>query len=86
MADKKEDVANFVRRIGVDREPDNCTGDPGCPDIWELDNGNFAVIGREATEALKTRLPDDASCGANEKIVEIDRHILINAKSFIPSE
>ncbi|MYR40881.1 hypothetical protein [Streptomyces sp. SID5910] len=30
------------------------------PDVFELSDGNFAVIGTEATEALERELPADA--------------------------
>ena len=59
-------------------------GRSGCPDIWELDNGNFAVIGVDKTDELKPILPNEAGCGDDEKIVIIDRHILVNAKAYIP--
>jgi hypothetical protein len=59
-------------------------GAVGCPDIWELDNGRFAVIGVDRTAELITRLPAEASCGPDERIVVIDRHILVNAKGDIP--
>jgi len=55
-----------------------------CPDIWELDNGSFAVIGVDKTAELLAHLPSDASCGSDERIVVIDRHVLLRAKPDIP--
>lgn len=57
-----------------------------CPDIWELENGDFAVIGSRKTSLLMQILPDDASCGPDEEIVIVPRSTLINAKSDIPGE
>ena len=55
-----------------------------CPDIFELSDGTFAVIGTEATEALKSKLPADASIADYERIVIIPREIMIDAKTDIP--
>ena len=76
----------FRRRIGPDPHKDGggSSGTSGCPDIWELENGEFAIIGIDKTDGLKGILPSEASCGPDEKIVVIDRHILIGAKSKLP--
>lgn len=76
----------FLRRIGPDPHADGGTTSSanGCPDIWELTNGDFAVIGVDCTEAFKKQLPPTASCGPDEKIVVIERRILIGAKPDIP--
>jgi hypothetical protein len=55
----------------------------GCPDIWELDNGDFAVIGIEMPGAGEN-LPPTASCGPDERIVRIPRRTLVLAKADIP--
>jgi hypothetical protein len=55
----------------------------GCPDIWELDNGDFAVIGSEMPGAAEI-LPPSASCGPDERIVRIPRRTLVLAKADIP--
>ncbi|MUL41391.1 hypothetical protein FZ103_09405 [Streptomonospora sp. PA3] len=57
---------------------------PECPDIWELDNGDIAVIGRDATEAYRGRLPDGVSIGGDERLVVIPRITLTAAKPEIP--
>lgn len=56
----------------------------GCPDVWELDNGDFAVIGVRKTNELKSILPETAGCGPDEEIVLVPRYILTNAKRDIP--
>ena len=57
----------------------------GCPDVWELENGDFAVIGIRKTSELVGRLPESAGCGPDEEIVILPREIMINAKSDIPN-
>jgi len=75
----------FKRRIGPD--PHEGTETPaavGCPDVWELDSGDFAVIGIRKTRDLSPRLPESASCGPDEEIVIVPRRILVAAKRDIP--
>lgn len=55
-----------------------------CPDIFELDDGDFAIIGIDMTAAALPHLPADASCGPDERIVRVPRRILVNAKPDIP--
>ncbi|MDA0565541.1 hypothetical protein LG943_14625 [Streptomonospora sp. S1-112] len=57
---------------------------PDCPDIWELDNGDIAVIGRDATDAYRDRLPAGVSMSADERLVVIPRIVLTAAKPEIP--
>jgi hypothetical protein len=70
----------FLRRIGTGY----CQQTVGCPDIWELDNGDFAVIGTDITEASAKHLPPTAGCGPAERIVRLPRNLLVNAKRNIP--
>ncbi|MBA4862381.1 hypothetical protein H1V43_13465 [Streptomyces sp. PSKA54] len=74
----------IVRRIGASpRERGSLSGD-SCPDIFELSDGNFAVIGTEATAVLDGELPPDASCADYERIVIVSRETLVRAKADIP--
>ncbi|MCO5968933.1 hypothetical protein [Actinoallomurus soli] len=78
-------AAGFRRRLGKSAlELGNTNATPACPDIWELDNGDIAVIGRDMTEAYKARLPEDVSIVADERLVVIPRTMLIAAKPHIP--
>ena len=74
---------NFLRRIGSESHA-SCYQTAGCPDIWELDNGDFAVIGMDITDAAAPKLPPTAGCGPNERIVRLPRNLLVNAKRDIP--
>jgi hypothetical protein len=74
----------IVRRIGASpRERGSMTGDT-CPDIFELSDGRFAVIGTDATESLGPHLPSDAARADYERIVVISRETLLRAKADIP--
>jgi hypothetical protein len=78
----------FKRRIGPDPHVNNAISPAtaGCPDLWEMENGDFAIIGRDMTEQLARLLPPTASCGTEERIVVVPRRTLTNAKSDIPTK
>jgi hypothetical protein len=75
----------FIKRIGPDPHANGATtyALQGCPDIWELDNGDFAVIGTDITAAAGN-LPPSAGCGPDERMVRIPRITLVSAKADIP--
>ncbi|MGW1749347.1 hypothetical protein ACWCRD_27805 [Streptomyces sp. NPDC002092] len=74
----------IVRRIGASpRERGSMSGET-CPDIFELSDGNFAVIGTEATAELDDLLPSDAARADHERIVIVSRETLLRAKTDIP--
>jgi len=81
----------FLRRLGPD--PHNkglrtyaCLG---CPDIWELETGDFAVIGTDITGDAHS-LPPTASCGPDERIVRMMissislRHVWVISATMFP--
>lgn len=73
-----------MRRIGASpRERGSMSGET-CPDIFELSDGNFAVIGTEATAELDDLLPSDAARADYERIVIVSRETLVRAKEDIP--
>lgn len=77
--------ATFARRLGRSAaELGDTSGGSGCPDIWELDNGDIAVISRDLTAAYTARLPSDVTVAADERLVIIPRNMLIAAKADIP--
>mgnify|MGYP001007964983 CR=1 FL=1 len=76
----------FKKRIGPDPHANGAqtAACQGCPDIWELENGDFAVIGTDITE-LAGKLPPEAGCAPHERIVRVPRALLIAARENIPS-
>lgn len=75
----------FIRRVGPDPHANGAQtiALQNCPDIWELESGDFAVIGINITE-VADRLPVTAGCGPDERIVLIPRNLLVGAKADIP--
>jgi hypothetical protein len=78
---------SFLKRLGPDPHANGARTEAlhGCPDIFELDSGDFAVIGSDITRIASGRLPADASCGPDERIVMIPRRTLVLAKPDIPT-
>ncbi len=76
----------FKRRLGPDPHAHGAqtVALAGCPDLWELRNGDFAVIGVDITERAKGQLPTTANCGPDERIVMVPRRTLVLAKADIP--
>ncbi|MEV6753462.1 hypothetical protein [Streptomyces sp. NPDC051214] len=74
----------IVRRIGASPQQRGSASGQSCPDVFELSDGNFAVIGTEATAALESELPPDASRADYERIVIVSRETLVRAKAEIP--
>jgi hypothetical protein len=78
-------AANFRRRLGKSaHELGSTSGDVSCPEIWELDNGDIAVIGTELTGDYTERLPGGVRIDPGEKLVVIPRSMMISAKPDIP--
>jgi hypothetical protein len=75
-----------LRRLGPDPHAGGAQtpGLQGCPEIFELENGDFAIVGRDVTATVKAELPSGATCGADERIVVIPRKTLVLAKANIP--
>lgn len=76
--------ALFVRRLGKSaRELQETKDEDGCPDIWELDNGDVAVIGRDLTDVYASRLPAGVTIASDERLVIISGKMLRSAKPDI---
>jgi hypothetical protein len=75
-----------LRRLGPNPHQDGAQTPSlkGCPDIFELENGDFAIVGRDVTSKIRGELPPDASCGPDECIIAIPRKTLVRAKPHIP--
>jgi hypothetical protein len=77
--------AQFSRRLGkTAAELGNSRTNNDCPDIWELDNGDIAIVGRDVTTTFADRLPTDVTIGADERLIVIPGNMLSAAKPDIP--
>jgi hypothetical protein len=79
-----DESADFHRRLGkTAAEVGDSRTTQDCPEIWELDNGDIAVIGRDVTSAYTDRLPPGVSVGSDERLVIISGRMLSSAKPDI---
>ncbi|WP_225844683.1 hypothetical protein [Streptomyces sp. HPF1205] len=77
--------ALFVKRLGKSAaELGNSDGRDECPDIWQLSNGDIAVIGRDLTAEYAPRLPEGVALRGGERLVVIPGNMLTAAKADIP--
>jgi hypothetical protein len=78
----------FRRRIGPDPHAGGVRTIAlrGCPDIFELESGDFAIVGMDITAAAAPKLPPFAGCGPDERIVLVPRRTLVLAKPDIPNK
>ncbi|WP_370080926.1 hypothetical protein [Streptacidiphilus sp. MAP12-16] len=75
---------HILRRVGASPRERGSLSGTSCPDIFELSDGRFAVIGAEMTDELDGLLPSDAGRADYERIVVISRDTLLRAKADIP--
>lgn len=78
---------SITRRIGSTPEQRGSATGQSCPDIFELSDGNFLVIGKvpgvpniTAADLMKHA----AGIGIGEQAVVIPRQVLLDAKADIP--
>jgi hypothetical protein len=78
----------IIRRLGPDPHQNGAQTSSldGCPDILELEDGDFAIIGVDITESAEGKLAFGAGCGRDERIVRIPRKTLVLARPDIPKE
>jgi hypothetical protein len=78
-------TALFEKRLGMTAAEQGLSNKKQkCPDIWQLTNGDIAVIGRDLTESYAASLPEGVSLGADERLVVIPGLMLRTAKKDIP--
>ena len=74
----------FVRRLGKTPQERGSLTNTTCPDVFELSDGSFAIVGTDQTEMLDGKLPPGAARAADERIVVVPREVLVCAKADIP--
>jgi hypothetical protein len=83
-----EDILMLLRRLGPDPHLDGSQTPAltGCPDIFELETGDFAIVGQDITAKIIAELPPGSTCGPDERIIIIPRKTLVLAKADIPEK
>jgi hypothetical protein len=75
---------HIIRRLGTPPSARKSVSNTTCPDVFELSDGRFAIIGTDMTDALDGLLPPDAARADYERIVVVTRETLLAAKPDIP--
>jgi hypothetical protein len=73
----------FKRRLGQD-SVNRCGHN--CPQILEMEDGSFAVVGLNITNEAIAAMPPGPGVGPKESVVKIPRHIMIAAQADIPAK
>jgi hypothetical protein len=83
---KNNTELKILRRLGPDPHASGAKTDAleGCPDLFELQGGDFLAIGIDVTDEAKGALPLSAGCGPDERIIRIPRKTLVLARPDIP--
>jgi hypothetical protein len=67
----------ITRRLGsAPAERLGCGNSVNCPDVFELSNGDFAIIGEDRSDL---ELPADAGRSETERTVVVPRAVLVAA-------
>jgi hypothetical protein len=74
----------FVRRLGQNGRLQCSTGF-NCPQILEMADGAFAVVGADITAEATPAMPSGPGVGPQERVVRIPRNVLIAARAEIPA-
>ncbi|MCM4082437.1 hypothetical protein [Paractinoplanes hotanensis] len=74
----------ILRRLGSSPRARGSATECTCPDLFELADGNFAVIGTDRTDELRHHLPEDAGVAQYERIVVVSRETLVAARKDLP--
>jgi hypothetical protein len=72
----------FLRRLGQNEE--NLCG-YNCPQILEMADGDFAVVGLNITTEAAAAMPPGPGVSPKEGVVRIPRRVMIAARAEIPA-
>lgn len=76
--------AMFLRRL-LPVPAGLCSGSNSCPDLLEMETGDFAVIGTDITDEARPRLLPGSGCGEGERVVRVPRRLLVEARAHLPA-
>jgi hypothetical protein len=79
----RERLIMFLKRLGQSGQWECSTG-MQCPQILEMVDGDYAVVGTLITSEATKAMPPGPGVGPMEGVVKIPRKILIGVKSEIP--
>jgi len=72
----------FLKRLG---QSNGSLCGHNCPQVLEMNDGDFAVVGLDITEEAVTAMPTGPAVGPKEKVVKIPRQDIIAARAELPT-
>lgn len=78
-------ITMFIRKLGPNPTASLCVGGRNCPAIFEMESGDYAIVGADITETAIASLPKESGCGSHERVVRVPREVLVLARGDIPS-
>ena len=74
----------FTKRLGGNGV-NLCEGGYHCPQILEMEDGNFAVVGTDMTTEAIPAMPPGPGVGPLERVIRVPRHVFVAARAEIPA-
>ena len=74
----------FLKRLGGNGA-NLCEGGHRCPQILEMENRDFAVVGEDITDVAAPALPPGPGVGPTERVIRVPRQVFIAARAEIPA-
>lgn len=75
---------SMYKRLGRNADA-QCVGGFHCPQVLEMEDGDFAVVGKLITEEARKNIPPGAGVGPNEGVVKVPRHVMADVRPDLPS-
>ena len=72
----------FLKRLG---QSNGSLCGHNCPQVLEMSDGDFAVVGLDITEEAVGVMPPGPGVGPKEKVVKIPRRVIIAARAELPT-
>lgn len=74
----------MYRRLGQSANM-QCAGGYYCPQVLEMPDGDFAVVGKIITEEAKRHIPEGPGVGPDEGIVKVPRRVMADVRPELPA-
>lgn len=74
----------IARRIGSTPQQRGSISGQTCPDVFETTDGDYLIIGTDATDELADQLPDDVIFKPGGRIIIVPAVLMADAKPDLP--
>ena len=74
----------FLKRLGGNGA-NMCESGRYCPQILEMANRDFAVVGEDITDVAALAMPPGPGVGPKERVIQVPGRVFIAARAEIPA-